>query len=62
MKSDRRLGIRYSNSSRVPPTTRRTFTLKHALKWMLIGISLAAVGSLLWETSHCVEGVRCTDN
>lgn len=60
---DRALGVKRYVVAGVEqwPRQRRTLTFGRALKAMLLVLALAGVGCVLYDTSHCVQGVRCAD-
>lgn len=59
---DRSLGVKPYNIPTVRMAPRkRGLTLLGALKIMLLVLAIAGAGCLLYETSHCVQGVRCAD-
>lgn len=62
MKSDRRAGLRYDNTPRRLPPARRFVSLLFVVKWLLVGIAIAAAAGVALETSHCQPQVRCSDN
>lgn len=59
---DRALGVKPYRIPTVRMAPRkRGLTLFGALKIMLLVLAIAGAGRLLYETSHCVQGVRCAD-